>query len=259
MSEDAKASIMLGLTISLNDDREQERNKLPPLSVHVEVLAAWAERVVDDDFYPGQIESQIFSGFVALENGDTTVRQAQWDNATARIIVTQYDIDAKGLAIPNTERRFDVSELEDHVGVIPLHDGCNHYNQIGRPTTSGPLIPPPTVTESASNSEPAEGGPAAEIFVLPEAPELFDGIDDDDLEEQLRHAASLASLSSPHMHLKPSVEATFSPPEAVEHFDVGSIVKVLAVTTPGVRPWLAHSYTARVVTYGGMTSTSFLL
>jgi len=37
VSEDAKAAILLGLTMSLNDDRDQERNKLPQLSGNAEL------------------------------------------------------------------------------------------------------------------------------------------------------------------------------------------------------------------------------
>jgi hypothetical protein len=61
--DESKENILIGIMDSLKEHRRTERHNLPPLTDHAEALKEWSLRILDSDFYPGQIEGQIFGWY----------------------------------------------------------------------------------------------------------------------------------------------------------------------------------------------------
>ena len=121
--DESKENILIGIMDSLNEHWRTERHNLPPLTDHAEVSKEWSLRILDSDFYPGQIEGQILAGIQARKNEERTTHVARWNDTTAKIDVTQCTIDKNGIPVPGSERTIDISEVDRSVGVISLHDG----------------------------------------------------------------------------------------------------------------------------------------
>jgi hypothetical protein len=94
--DETKENILIGLMDSLNEHRRTERHHLPPLTDLAEVSKEWSLRILESDFYQGQIEGQILAGIQARKNGERTTHVTRWNDATARIDVTQCNIDKMG-------------------------------------------------------------------------------------------------------------------------------------------------------------------
>ena len=117
----------------------------------------------------------------------------------------------------------DISEVANCVGIISLHDGGKHYNQISFFEESG------TEPEVTSPDEVTGEQDSLKLQIVGVG-DLFDGMDDAVLEESLDRSKAL-----------------LSPNPAPITFPIGSVVKVLADTRPGVSSRHAHSFMATII------------